>query len=251
LFETIHGQEVENIYHYIKKYGNNYPLEKLYDAFIPKDEDGNISKTQNVNSAISFLRSADFIEGRDLLTAAELPFENFKISLLKTLRDTELVKKRTSNELDPYFLRIISKLFIEPNRRFLSSENLHKFANNIGNPSAINPTKLGNWKSFMEYLGLGFRDQAGGFYCNYNDDIIIEILRLWNKEEGTIQSLLEQHFDNFLPWKDNQDGLSSICQEAFLRLQNRFLIRMEEKQDLAVVAYFPQRYKSIEVLLWA
>jgi len=249
LFETIYGKEVEQVYTFLIEKGENYPVEELYNAFIPKNEEGRLLNTQNLERALSFLRSAKLIEGKSVLSALPLKCDDFKLSLLESLRSIELGVIRSGNKSDPYFLHLITKLYVEENRRYLSNEKLHKLANDLESDVSINRTVLGNWKAFMEYLGLGFRDTRGGFYCNVNDKVFINIISKWGKLEGTIQSFLEDHYNRFLPWKDAQGNLSEIVEEAMLGLVSKYAIRLESKQDLAAVSYFPQKYKWMVSLL--
>jgi len=250
LFETIYGKEVEQVYAFLVDKGEKYPVEELYNAFIPKNEEGRLLNTQNLERALSFLRSARLIEGKSVLSTLHLNYDDFKLSLLESIRSIELGIIRPENKSDSYFLHLITKLYVEENRRYLSNENLHKLANDLESDVSINRTVLANWKAFMEYLGLGFRDNQGGFYCDVNDKLFIDIISKWDRLEGTIQSFLEDHYNKFLPWKDVQGNLSEIVQEAMLSLVSKYKIRLEPKQDLAAVAYFPQKYKWMVSLLW-
>jgi len=250
LFETIYGKEVEQVFNYLKQGGMNFPKEKLYEAFIPKNKEGRLENVNNLAKSISFLRSAGLIEDKNIITLKELPYDSFKLSLLHSLRNIELGKVRSDNKKDQYFLKLITKLFIEKNRRFLTREDLHTFANDLESDISINTTVLSNWKAFMEYLGIGFRDRKGGFYCTFNNDLIISIINEWGKQEGAIQSFFENHFSNFLPWTDSSGYMSKLIEAKLLNMQNSFHIRLETKQDLAAIAYFPQKYKWMVFLHW-
>jgi len=250
LFETIYGKEVEQVYNFLKQAGKNYPKEKLFEAFIPKNREGRLENVNNLAKSISFLKSAGLIEDKNIITLKEMPYDSFKLSLLRSLRDIELGKVRSENKKDTYFLKLITKLFIEKNIRYLTRNDLHTFANDLESDISINQTVLTNWKAFMEYLGLGFRDQRGGFYCNFKDDLLINIIKEWGKQEGAIQSFFESHFNNFLPWTDSSGYMSQLIEAKLLNLRNSFHIRFEAKQDLAAIAYFPQKYKWMVFLHW-
>ena len=250
LFETIFGPDAESIYLFLKKQGKNVSVEKVYNAFAPKLLDGEQRKTKNVEDALSFLKSTGLVEGDEILSPSGLPFEDFKISLLYSLRNIETNEDYpVRNELDRHFFRILTKLFVEPNKFYLSSTELHKQANALeGMPGGITKTKLSAWRRVMGYLGLGFRDTTGGFYCVYDDEVVRKILFLWPENDGIIQNLMETHFDKFLPWLDHKRKMSKICQESFRRLVQQNVIRLSPKQDLSAVPYFPENYRGIELI---
>jgi len=250
LFETIYGPDAESIYRFLSEKGKNVSIKEVHMAFVPRNSEGKLKKTKNIEDAISFLKSTGFVQGNKVLSSKRLPFEDFRLSLLHSLREIEINKDHVvQDELDRYYLRILTVLFVEQNLFYLRSGEIHKLANSMkGLPKGITKTKVGAWKRIMEYLGLGFRDTTGGFYCVYNDEVVKRILLSWPEKDGIIQNLMETHFNRFLPWKDNKGRMSEICQASFLRLARQNVVRLLPKQDLSATSYFPQQYRGIELI---
>ncbi|GAB6179927.1 hypothetical protein JCM14036_12460 [Desulfotomaculum defluvii] len=234
LFKTIYGPELQSIYEFIYING---PVEKdtLYGSYLPIIE-GEMGPRANLDDAITFLVSSGLINRNNLgkYEAVGSPVGNFKVHLLRNLRNIQVGSQTTSHPMDPWYLELVERIFILPNR--LVGFKLHQTANSIDAPEVFSEEKINAWRRVIEYLGLGGRI-ASGFMCCYKPELISEIIDMWDEDEGPVQLLLEEHLSKYLPWQNEGGDISQSLIIPLLILAKEGLISLEQKQDLPYKSY--------------
>lgn len=233
LFKTIYGPELKYIYEFIHTSG---PVEKdaLYRSFLPI-VNGELGSRANLDDAVTFLAATGMITRTEFgKYVAKTPGNNFKLQLLLHLRSIQIGTQSPSHHMDPWYLGLIEKVFVFPNR--LLTFRLHQMANSIDAPEVFSEEKVNAWRRVMEYLGLGGRI-ASGFMSCYKPWLVREIIHLWEEDEGPVQLLLEEHLSDFLPWQSEGGDVSQTLRIPLLILAKEGLISLEQKQDLPYKSY--------------
>lgn len=251
LFRTVYGPELEAIYVYIAQAGqsgNPVPRQEVLAAFVPRDPGGGFRSTQNLDDALSFLRSAKLIQGEGAYQAAERTEETFRTKLFCTLRRLELKQETSSPSLDCLYWSILTNLFIQPNCLFV--QDVYGTVNSLREVSdlgGISREKVQAWKRVLEYLGLG-RRAFGGFLCVYSPEIIWEILRHWAVAQATLQEFFEEYFGLMLPYARQDGDLADAVRLPLIDLADRGFIELFPLQDSPTRPYFgSNRWRGIIV----
>lgn len=233
LFKTVYGSELFGLFEFLSLKGAK-SKEVLYKSFIPVI-DGKQSSNANLDDALSFLITSGIVEKNEIgLFKTTIKQMNFLSALLQKLRAIQLGVIKTEDEMNPWFFRIIDELFIKPNCNYLSS--VHQNANQISIEFTFSDERINAWKRVSEFIGLGQRIGAG-FCCTYQYRVWDLLLREWNKDEGPLQEFFEQHFDNYLPWRDAKGNVNKMVFESMLYLDKEGIITLSKKQDLPNRSY--------------
>jgi len=242
LFRTVYGPELQALYNFIKNQNHlGYKPEKhqIYQSFIPQKKDFSFHSTQSIDDALHFLLSAKMIEEVDQgYWANEDGTYPFSVQLLKHLRCLETGKEPISHPLDPLFLSLITDLFINPDRLFLS--DLHSAINHL--PSVrdlggLGREKIQAWMRVMEFLRVGRRVQ-GQFLCLYHPELILQIFEQSNITSGTLQDFFQRIFGEHLPFVRKDGDIPQSLSIPLLELQRRKFIFFTPLQDSPTRPYF-------------
>ncbi|GBF31830.1 hypothetical protein DCCM_0014 [Desulfocucumis palustris] len=234
LFKTVYGPELECIYEFLRESG---PIdrESLYRVFLPL-VDGEMGSRANLDDALTFLTSGGMLKksefGKYEVVGGEL---SFKLLLLSNLRKIQLGNVDPVHPLDPWFLGLADGLFVRPGRAL--AFGLHQAANALDLPEALSDEKVNAWRRVLEFLGVGSR-VASGFLCWYRPEMVLEIIALWDEDEGPVQKLLEEHISRFFPWESEAGDISPPLSAPLKNLENMGYIKLEERQDLPSRSYF-------------
>ena len=250
LFRTVYGPELEAIYCYVTErnaQGIHPQRADIHAAFIPSRPNGGFPPTQNVDDALAFLKSARAVEEVGGYRACEpTPGASFAVQVLRMMRRIERDKEPPDHPVDPLYTLLLTELFIKPDRLFV--QNLHAAANQLRSVQAVgglSKEKIQAWKRVMEFLGMG-RRVVGGFLCTYRPDLVAAVLAQWGDGRGTIQSFLENCFDQVLPYARTDGGLSQAVSAPLAYLADQGWIELFPLQDSPTRPYFGHhRYRGI------
>lgn len=242
LFRTVYGPELAAIYEFIRQSDAPLPRRDLHLAFITNEAGQEVS-TQSVDDALSFLESAHLIAETKGRFAVRVPLStrSFRVGLLRQLRLLELGQLKPLHPLDPHYLAIVTRLFIEPNQLFVN--DVHQEANQLDEISThggLSREKLQAWRRVMAYLGLGQR-LAGGFQCAYAPQLVSEIIEDWPESGGTLQDFFEHHFDCVLPYQTATAELATAVAAPLDYLHAAGRVTMSPLQDSPSKPYFGER----------
>ena len=246
LFRTVYGPELEAIYRLVvEASARNHPVSRkeVHLAFVQRRGDGELGSTQNVDDALSFLRSAGLIRDDDGFIAEQIDTnQSFRLSLLRALRRIEQREKPANVAVDPLYMLLLDELFIKPDHLFVP--DVHMRANQlrqVKEVGGLSREKTQAWQRVMSFLGVGHR-VAGGFQCLYAPDLIMEIANAWTSEQGTLQVFCEGHFGGFLPFARQQDGdLAMALQTSLGHLARQGYLELYPRQDSPSKPYFGER----------
>jgi hypothetical protein len=249
LFRTVYGSELNAIYSFVMNSNglNKQPNRlEIHNAFIPKKGKNKILTSQNVDDAISFLRSANLIHESSGQYFDEVQEEiPFPIKVLQALRCLEFGKLSPLHPLDCFYLTILDELFIKADQTI--REDFHALVNQIPSIQAaggLGKEKLQGWMRVMEYLGVGRRIQ-GNFMCMYSPTLLMDIISLWKEKQGTLQSFFETYFETILPYSISTGDLSQAIRNPMQDLANNKYIELYPLQDSPTRPYFGQeRYRG-------
>jgi hypothetical protein len=252
LFRTIYGPELEAIYlaiHQQNKLGVSPNRETIYSQFLPMSNSSISIPTQNLDDALTFLRSSGLIEWQDGYRISLQESKNgFHLHLLRCLTILAENVEEPSHPLDPLFLKLLDELFILPNRLFI--DDIHQEANRLKSVQAlggISREKIQAWKRVMEYLGIGFRAH-NGFLCTYDPELILSIVRAWSFTQGTLQSFLEEHFSLFLPFRSRSGEIAQAAALSLIILKSSAKLDLYPLQDSPTRFYFEgQKLRGISI----
>lgn len=250
LFRTVYGPELGAIYSFVlnNNLQNIQPNRRgIHSAFIPIKGKEEICSSQNVDDAISFLKSAGLFRESNGIFFAEVQEDiPFPIKLLQALRRLELGKQTPLHPQDCYYLTILDELFIKPDRMILA--DIHVAANQlpaIEEVGGLGKEKLQGWMRVMEYLGVGRRIQ-GNFLCMYSPTLIMDIIHQWPQSQGTLQSLFEDLFETILPYSSSNGDLAQAIRTPLQELARKNYIDLYPLQDSPTRPYFEkERYRGI------
>jgi hypothetical protein len=250
LFRTVYGPELAAIYTFMSTCNlqDRQPdRTDIHNAFIPVQEKGKSGSPQNVDDAISFLKSADLCQesnGRFFTKfRGNLPFP---ILLLQALRRLEIDKQAADHPLDYFYLTLVNELFIKTDQTILP--DIHVAANqlpSIQEAGGLGKEKLQSWMRVMEYLGVGKRI-LGNFLCTYSPTLVLNIIHQWPYTQGTLQSFFEDFFATILPYCKSDGELAKSIWSPMQELANNNYIDLYPLQDSPTRPYFgSQRYRGI------
>lgn len=234
LFRTVYGPELEAILSYCRaSYTNGKSVDRndVRRTFLMDPDE---VSTQSVDDAIAFLLSAGLLIQRDtLLEPAATDNSPFALNVLSACR--KIAQEQSA--LNSLYSIIIDEIFIKPNRLFV--EDMHSAVNNIEvvqELGGISKEKVQSWKRVMEFLGVGYR-AFGGFICAYSPELVLSIVNHWHTNNGTLQSLFEEHFDSYLPHMSQDGTLAHAVSRALLFLAERNEISLYPLQDSPARTY--------------
>lgn len=234
LFKTVYGPELECIYEYLKLYG---PKERgvLYKVFLPR-VGGKMGPRTNLDDALHFLTSGKMIVKNEVgFFEAVDGVLSFRLQLLQNLRQIQQGCLEPSHPMDPWYLGLVDRLFVRPSRPVAFA--LHQLANTLEMPEILSEEKVGAWRRVLEFIGMGSR-LASGFLCSYQPGLVLEVINLWEEEDGPIQSLLEDHIDKFFPWEGEGGDVAPTLGITLKMLARWGCVDLGERQDLPNRAYF-------------
>lgn len=233
LFKTVYGPELECIWKFLRAYGPR-ERQKLLSIFVPLI-DGKTGPTTNLEDALSFLVSCGLVKKNNDGRYEATEYENhFKLSLLSRLRALQLGQESPAHPLDPWYLGLLDSLFVKRDHPLVFG--LHQLANSLDIPEILSEEKINAWRRVHEFIGLGHR-LASGFLCVYRPALILDIVGCWEEEEGPMQTFLEEHVSQFLPWCSDSGSVSHSLRIPLEILAGEGHIRLEKKQDLPHKAY--------------
>ena len=247
LFRLVYGPELEAIFKYIQKQNQQQVFpdkEEIYSAFVPSLSKDQPLVSQNLEDALSFLSSAHLIvfeNGWKIISqelSSVIPFQLHVLMQLSRISHGQLDKIHI---LDPVYWMMISELFVIPDKTFIN--NLHQEANRLNfirSNGGITKEKVQSWKRVMEYLGVGVRVQ-NGFLCTYSPRLISQILTLWNKDSGTLQEFIDDHFSRFLPISTHSGEIAKSASTPLLWLQQQGQLELFPLQDSPTRFYFSDK----------
>lgn len=255
LFRTVYGPELEAIYAFVVQQstlGTVPSRQDIHQAFIPTLSDGKLGKTQNVDDALSFLKAAGLImesqaSRSTTYCAVEGASTTFRVRTLQAMRQVETGLRKPAHPTDALYTLLLTELFVKPNRLFI--KDLHSQANQlrqVREAGGLSKEKTQTWKRVMQYLGIG-RRVTGGFLCVYTPGLVTEILDTWDHEQDTLQSLLESHFAQVLPFETDEGDIADCVAPAFEHLAKQGAVVLSPLQDSPSKHYFREkRWKGIE-----
>lgn len=253
LFRTVYGPELEAIYRFIYESGaarERISRESVHNAFVPRNEDGSLRSTQNVDDALLFLRSAGMIQDhKGFHVTREDQTLSFRLRLLRALRRIERGEQPASHPIDPLYTLLLDELFIKPDCLFVP--DVHTRANELRQVKelgGLSREKTQAWQRVMSFLGAG-RRVAGGFQCAYTADLVMDVAGCWTECQGTLQAFFEEHLGAYLPFARQSDGDLAIAVRAPLDYSaNRQDLELFSLQDSPSRPYFGERrFRGIRV----
>lgn len=249
LFRTVYGPELESIYDYIA-YCNAQGMKPkrvdIHTAFIPHHS-GDLPSTQNVDDALTFLKSAKMISDTNGYQVRDSSVsDSFVVEVLRSLRQIECTEESPEHPIDQLYLQLLTELFIKPNRLFVADP--HTEANQLRSVSEVgglSREKIQTWKRVMEFLGIGQRVK-GGFLGVYSPTLVETIVDQWNTKHGIIQSLFEHHLGKILPYAQANGDLADALRVPLSYLMAQGRIELFPLQDSPTRPYFGDlRYRGI------
>ena len=248
LFRTVYGAELVAIYDFIRQHTQTHaqiPITSIYDAFVATEND-TPHENHHVDDAVSFLVSALMIEVQDGQVRSLVETVNFRLELLRNLRRLELGQTTPLHPLDPYYMHILSEVFIRTGRQYV--RDLHTEVNQLEPIQAaggVSREKVQVWKRVMAYLGLGYR-AFNGFLCVYASDLLLAVLDNWGRESDTLQSLFEDHIEQYVPTSMRIGDVAPSLAEPLVQLSEQGFIDLYPLQDSPSRAFFgSHQYKGI------
>jgi len=247
LFRTVYGPELAAIFNYIQKQNRQqvFPTkEMLFDSFIPRLSPDQFLTSQNVEDALSFLSSAQVVEyeqGWRLTPMALSTSVPFRLLVLMQIQRISIGQIPEHHPLDPVCGQILSELFVSPDKTYI--ENLHQEVNRLNivrNNGGLSKEKIQAWKRVMQFFGVGVRVQ-NGFLCSYTPHLIQQIVSIWEKEQGTLQEFIEEHFSRFLPCTNRNGEIAKCAANTLLWLHKHGQISLLPLQDSPTRFYFYEK----------
>jgi len=248
LFRTVYGAELAAIYAFIQRHAlaqTAVSLSHIYDAFVAT-ESATTLENHHIDDALSFLASALMIEFEEGVVKPLAETADFRLSLLRNLRRLEMGYATPLHPLDSYYMHILSEVFIQTGRQYV--RDLHAEVNQLKSletSGGVSREKIQAWKRVMTYLGIGHR-AFNGFLCVYDPQLLLSLLKGWSTDWGTIQSLLEDHFERYLPTTTRSGEISASLAVPLQQLNAKGAIDLYPLQDSPSRAFFGAlQYKGI------
>lgn len=239
LFKTVYGAELDSIYFLIQ---NHDPIEeKEILNFNLCLNNNKLASPANIFDALSFLQTSNLIykDKNNWRIFKKIKPENFKIKLIKNIRNISLNNNSNKN-LDSYYFNIIDELFIKQDIQFRS--DIYQEVNAHYSIS-FSKEKINSWKRTLEFLEIAKRGY-GGLLLIYNPYLILNIIDeyKWDyNNQGPLQTFLQKHFNNYLPWENKNKEISITLINTFKYLEDKNYINLITKQDLPLKSYFYSR----------
>ncbi len=236
LFKTVYGPELEAIFVFLQHHG---PADRtrLANTFLSL-RDEKMGSSTNLEDALIFLQSGGVVQKLDDGNYVPCSKANFILELLRNLRLIQSGDLPAEHPLDPWYLELLSKIFIIPGRPL--AFNLHAKVNVLEVPVPCSEEKLNAWRRVAEFIGLGFK-MFGGFWCFYQPELVLHIIDEWDEREGPMQEFFEGHFSIYLPWATGEGEVSPSLRHSLEILEENGHIKLRQKQDLPSKSYLGGR----------
>jgi len=193
----------------------------------------------SVRETLAFLSAARLIEERDgKWMAVPSEDESFPLRLLRALRCLELGAIPAEHEIDRYYLGLIARLFIKPNR--MTVTDLYAAANELlewNGMGHLVRDQVASWGRVMEYFQIGTTTGTLGFSCAYSPQLIASILHQWNQREGRLGEFFETTFSIYLPYQTADGALARTVCAMLDDLVEEGIIELEPTPRLGLVGY--------------
>lgn len=242
LFRPVYGPELAAIYDYVIQKNGTVSRQDIYQSVLPIYRGDKVASTQNIDDALSFLVAAGLITGsRRFQAVLSTDIESFCSVVLQQLQALACGKTEPLHEIDSFYLFILDHLFIKPNRLYVA--NLHAEVNKLRRVTqmgGISQEKIRSWKRVMTFLGLGHRI-GQGFQCVYSPRLLLNIFDMWKEDEGFIQTFLEEHFVDYLPFQTSAGDLAQAVQRPLLHLMTEGKLTMYTRQDSSSKPYLGKK----------
>lgn len=248
LFRTVYGAELAAIYDFILRHTqtkDRVSLKDIYRFFVVGDNNSPRAN-HHVDDALSFLSSALLVDVDAGQVTAIVKTQDFRLQLLRNLRRLELGDVEPLHPLDPYYLYLLSEIFIKTGRQYV--RDLHTEVNQlepIVAAGGISREKVQVWKRVMTFLGIGYR-AFNGFLCIYSPDLLMAILDEWPAKSDTLQAFFEDCVEQYVPTYTRIGELAPSLAASLHQLAIRDAIVLYPLQDSPSRAFFgPHQYKGI------
>jgi hypothetical protein len=255
LFKTVYGPELAQIHNFLMQPADVTveSLEHVCNNFLPYNQtDENQPKPQakNIEDALAFLKAAHlFNDDPSSLVAQQVGKQSFALRLFNQFQLLQQTLPAIPS-LDLVYITLLNELFILPNQVWVA--DFHKTANElviVRQVGGLSQEKTNAWRRVMEFLGVGYRIGTG-FYCLYKPELVIEILAMWDKTEGTLQELLESYLVQWLPGLTAQNEIANSLGNTLAYLEKRQFCKLLTQQDSPARSYFgSRRLKKIVLTL--
>lgn len=244
LFRPVCGSDLEEVCRFLEVHGGTSSKGELEYWFVQRSASG--SEATNLEEALTVLRSARLCEGSDPVRLLRIHQWPLQLDLLAKFRTLELGIEGGSHALDAWYSRLLSTLFIEPDRVYISE--VHKQANRLGPPIPLSDEKMNSWRRVMEWLGVGRRFGVG-FLVSYSQALVQRLLETWGPAEGPLQDWVERHVERFLPVGTHHGDLPRAMVQPLVRMEHLGLVELSSRQDSPGKAYLgDRRVKWIKVV---
>jgi hypothetical protein len=255
LFVTVYGPELASLYSFIQQQTKVYggvSRDQLYASFVPHAGIPLKGQTKNIDDGLNYLKSSGLVEGDSEYSCSKIGIEAddlpFAALLLRRFRQMEKAFPKCIM-IDHLYITLLERLYILPDVVWI--DNVHTAANQLDLAKEIGGVsieKIGAWKRVMEFLGLGYR-MGNGFYCQYQPDILGNVIQQWSKREGTLQEFFEDHLQTWLPCLTARGEVAHSVEFTLDYLSRQGLLHLVVKQDSPARPYFGnRRLRGIEVL---
>jgi len=236
LFKTVYGPELETVFCFLQYFGPA-GRDEIYNTFLPQAGE-KLGSSTNLDDALVFLQSGGVVKKLENEQYVSCGESCFALQLLRNLRAIQKVKVPAEHPLDPWYLNIIEKIFIYPDRPVVF--DMHTKVNTLKVPSPISEEKINAWRRVAEFLGFGFR-VFSGFWCYYRPDLVLTIIDAWDNAAGPLQEFLEEYFSNYLPWVTSGGDVALSLWHPLEILEQEGYIKLSQKQDLPSKSYLGAR----------
>jgi hypothetical protein len=256
LFLTVYGPELESIFYYIHKFNSSndgISREQLYSAYFPHLSSSSKGQTKNLEDAVNYLKAAGLIivdvDRISISKISEVDMDlPFSALLLRRFRSLESSPSDVPL-IDRLYITLLERLYILPNRMWIN--DVHAAANQLDlahQIGGISQEKINAWKRVMEFLGLGYR-MGSGFYCLYQPEFVLSLIRKWTHTESTLQEFFENYLQFWLPCLSARGEVALPVAHALDQLALDGHINLYPKQDSPSKPYFSaRRLRGIKIL---
>lgn len=251
LYRTVYGAELEAIYRFVAAAGaQGQTRSAIHAAFVPELTDLVHVSTQNVDDALAFLMSAYLLDDQDSVlhapSVATSPMA-FRIQVLHNLRQLQAGKLSPRHMADSTYMLLLEELYAHP--RQLIVRHLPVQANRLVSVQAVgglNREKLQGWRRVMCYLGVGVIVQ-GEFLFAPDEELVMALIDSAGASEGSLQTLIEDHLNTYLPCTDHCDELTPALERCFVTLVKMGRLTLLEQQDAPSRPYGATRYRGYRI----
>jgi len=248
LFRTVYGAELAAIYDFVQRHtlkSSPIPLSIIYEAFVVTTSD-KPRENHHVDDALSFLNSALMTKIEEGKVRSLVETGDFRLELLRNLRRLELNDITPLHPLDPYYMHILSEIFIRTGRQYV--RDLHTEVNQLASiqtVGGVSREKIQAWKRVMTYLGIGYR-AFNGFLCVYTPDLLMSLLDVWASKADTLQGFIEGHIEQYVPALMRAGDLAPSLAVPLQQLSVQGIVDLHPLQDSPSRAFFGAlQYKGI------